>query len=221
MRNVQKWTRGFETIRVFQFGGIMKTAATFLEGTKYRLSNPKGVNGVILHTGVDQVNIRKGEYILLRETGLAQVLSSEEELFKWMAESGYQYVGNERVRNTQLSDEIDTGMIKRWGDWAETTTPPGQVHVDAQLHVYSDTTQPARACGTDQAPEGWECTRQQGHTGPCAAVEVEPVRTDAPEPFQYKTEGNGQPNDMTKEAGYRKPKTFFEKLLGFLPIFRR
>lgn len=31
-------------------------------------------------------------------------------------------------------------------------------------------------CGTVKAPEGWHCTRELGHEGPCAAKPIESVR---------------------------------------------
>jgi hypothetical protein len=27
-----------------------------------------------------------------------------------------------------------------------------------------------KLCGTSKAPKGWECIREKGHEGPCAAI---------------------------------------------------
>ena len=37
---------------------------------------------------------------------------------------------------------------------------------------------PARSCDRDRAPAGWFCTRAKGHSGPCAAVLLEPAPVD-------------------------------------------
>lgn len=34
----------------------------------------------------------------------------------------------------------------------------------------STTSPPVQVCGTAKTPAGWRCTRELGHSGPCAAV---------------------------------------------------
>lgn len=229
MRNVQQWTRDLDntTIRVFPFSGIMKTAAAFLEGTRYRLSNPKRVTGIVLHTGQDQFRIVQGEYIILRENGLVHIVGDESQLFNYMGERGYRYLGKERVRNTQLTEEIDSGMIRRWAAWADNIRSGEIDQVDSKIYPQRDSVEDVQAgkpqaisCGDNHAPEGWECTRDPGHEGPCAAVQketVEPVRTGSSNPYQFSKKGS----IAASQPPAKKRKTFFERLMGFLPIFRR
>lgn len=39
--------------------------------------------------------------------------------------------------------------------------------------VLADSVDVDAVCAASKAPAGWSCTRVHGHTGPCAAVEIE------------------------------------------------
>ncbi len=204
MRNVQKWTRDLDdrTVRVFQFRGSPKTTLRFFEGNEH-LGLVKRHSGAVVHNKQKgtQTFISSGDFLCLRDDGELAIVKNEHELFSMMHLLSYAYRGNERVRNTQLTEDQDYQFIMRWAEWTRTLPDDTPSKVYHQRDVVED-----------------------------EPVPVAPVRTDAPEPYQWKSEeiSTSEPPLVKFDSSLpvpesKKPvqrKSFAQRLLGFLRIFR-
>lgn len=171
MRNITQWRREIDkdVIRVYRFRGKLKTAEAFLEGTKHTSKIVKHdgnyvlspSNNFIPSENIEKYKIYDGGYILKTSTGEVVTCDDSFSLFHYMFLNGYRYIGTERVRNTNITEEKDpTGILAAWVNWGGDAVNPdiNPIPIDCKV-----------------AREGWVCTRAEGHSGPCAAVKLEPL----------------------------------------------
>ncbi|AIX13139.1 hypothetical protein NW77_131 [Erwinia phage phiEa2809] len=225
MRNVQQWRRKSDqrVLRVFKSGGIKKTLEKFLQDI-YKVTNTtRRFSGQIVHTDDNQYHITKGDYLVVDWTTKSLTLfSNEAQMFKYMLDNNFGFEGVERVNNMQISNEIDnTALITRWGNWAysgEKASTVKRVEVEGGGNAVLPDTQKIQTIAVDGTATTHMITAAQAKNVPVG--ESENTRTVPAEPRSGEPVMTNTWVNTSVKPGVKK-KTFAQRLLGFLSVFRR
>lgn len=245
MRNVQQWRREIDNsvIRVFTFAGVTKTLEQFLSVLPGRVQviNRRGFPGVMIHLYPDAnkslyngKKIHKGNIIAVRAMAgkpwdIVGVFNDQDAFFSMANQTSYVFDGMERSRNMMLSELRDPhGVRAAYEAWlkpveVKVQPKPSPVKVEAIVEVDGKDAKPEveplveniiAGSGPDnrtiaKAPDLAESYEKDFGT----KEDREPVRTGCSNPYQYRKDPVPEPKP--------KKKTFAQKLLGFLPLFRR
>lgn len=232
MRNVQQWRREIDNsvIRVFTFTGVRKTLEQFLSVLPGRVQviNRRGVPGMMIHHYQDAnksiykgQQIDKGNAIAVRAPAgkpweIVAVFYDQEDFFSMANETSYVFDGMERSRNMMLSELRDPhGVQAAYEAWLKPVEAIVEVDgKDVKPEVEPLVENVIAGSGPDNrtivnTPDLAESYEKDFGT----KEDREPVRTGCSNPYQYRKDPVPEPKP--------KKKTFAQKLLGFLPLFRR
>lgn len=227
MRNVQQWRRKSDqrVLRVFKSGGIKKTLEKFLQDI-YKVTNTtRRFSGQIVHTDDNQYHITKGDYLVVDWTTKSLTLfSNEAQMFKYMLDNNFGFEGVERVNNMQISNEIDnTALITRWGNWAysgEKASTVKRVEVEGGGNAVLPDTQKIQTIAVDGTATTHMITAALAQSKNVAVADPSNTRTVPAEPRSGEPVMTNTWVNTSVKPGVKK-KTFAQRLLGFLSVFRR
>jgi len=239
MRNVQQWQDPIsgQTFRVFQSTGTTKTLQEFLED-KYKVTHKRGISGQIIHISGQQYRVYKDDYVICDTTTFEIFLRHADKVSDFMAMRNCRFIGLERRNSKMLISEDVSEKRKRQaaaqriqvvaGNWK----PSQKAEVKEPKPLLSDINdiqasarsrrdgqlaqiQTAKTVFSEQPTEETEETEVAYNSG----LPVPESKKPADDSFREFVENANTQAEEKKPAKKKNP--FFERLLGFLPIFRR
>lgn len=232
MRNVQQWRREIDNsvIRVFTFAGVTKTLEHFLSVLPGRVQviNRRNFPGVMIHLYPDAnkslyngKKIHKGNIIAVRAMAgkpwdIVGVFNDQDAFFSMANQTSYVFDGMERSRNMMLSELRDPhGVQAAYEAWLKPVEAIVEVDgKDAKPEVEPLVENVIAGSGPDNRTTPQTDDLIESYEKDFGTKEDrEPVRTGCSNPYQYRKDPVPEPKP--------KKKTFAQKLLGFLPLFRR